>query len=175
LGQFKASRARTAADRAAARALLERARARAPEDAELQYHLALLDTRDGRDPEAIRLLKSCLAHDPRYGEAYLELGQIYRKTGQSAAARQAFAAWQRFSDYRREAAHLQMRLRRMPGNMELLRRLARLNAASPASGYPKPQRAEQDRRRIQAPAGGAPADAGAPNRPRGAHRQQGGD
>jgi predicted Zn-dependent protease len=130
LGQFEASRARTAAARAAARELLERARARVPDDAGLQYSLALLDRRDGRDQEAILLLKSCLTQDPRYGEAYLALGQIYRKAGQRAAARQAFVAWQRFSDYRREAAHLEMRLRRLPGNPELLRRLARLNAAS---------------------------------------------
>jgi Flp pilus assembly protein TadD len=157
LGQFEASRARTAADRAAARELLERARARAPEDAGLQYNLALLDRRDGRDQEAILLLKSCLTQDPRYGEAYLALGQIYQNTGRRAAARQAFAAWQRFSDYRREAAHLQMRLRRLPGNPELLRRLARLNAA-----HGKPQQAAEYQRQIQSPEPGAPANAGAP-------------
>lgn len=129
LGQFKASRARTPEERAAARELLERAAARAPNNAEVRYHLALLELQEGRTEQAVQLLRSCLALDPRYGEAHLALGQLYQRTGQPAAARQALAAWQRFSDYRREAAQLEMRLRRQPGNRELLQRLARLQDA----------------------------------------------
>jgi Flp pilus assembly protein TadD len=149
LGQLKASRARTAEERAAARALLEQARARAPEATDVEYQLALLDLRDGRDAEAIRLLRSCLGHDPAYGEAYLALGQAYQRSGQAAGARHAFAAWQRFSDYRREAAHLELRLRRRPDDVTLLRRLARLQEA-----YGKARLAEETRRRIRALASG---------------------
>jgi tetratricopeptide (TPR) repeat protein len=145
LGQIQAGHARRAEERAAARALLEKALALAPRATDVQYHLALLDLRDGRADEAIRLLKSCLAEDPGYGEAYLALGQAYRQSGREPAARQAFAAWQRFSDYRREAAHLEMRLRRTPGDVKLLRRLARLHAA-----YGDLRLAAEYRRRAQA-------------------------
>ena len=155
LGQLQASHAHSVGERAAARALLERARARAPKDAEIQYHLALLDIQEDRNQEAIHLLKSCLALDPRYGEAYLALGQVYRRTGQTAAARQAYAAWQRFSDSRREEAHLQLRLRRTPGDIARLRRLARLHAV-----YGRLDLAEEDRRRIQAGRARMAADAG---------------
>jgi predicted Zn-dependent protease len=120
----------------------------------VEYQLALLDLRDGRDSEAIRLLRSCLGHDPAYGEAYLALGQAYQRSGRTADARHAFAAWQRFSDYRREAAHLELRLRRRPDDVTLLRRLARLQEV-----YGKPRLAEETRRRIRALASGAASSA----------------
>jgi tetratricopeptide (TPR) repeat protein len=145
LGHLKATRAGTAAERDIARGLLERALALAPAATDTQYHLALLNLRDGRDQEAIRLLQSCLAQDPGYGEAHLALGQAYRRTGQEAAARRAFAAWHRFSDYRRQATHLELRLRRSPMDQSLMRRLADLHAAQGRT-----ELAEQYRRRIRA-------------------------
>ncbi len=126
LGQLQAAGARTAAERVAARALLELAIARAPQVPDPRYHLALLDLRDRQFNEAVGLLKSCLALDPAYGEAYLALGQAYQYSGRDADARRAFTAWRRFSDYRRESAHLELRLRRTPGDAALTRRLERL-------------------------------------------------
>jgi tetratricopeptide (TPR) repeat protein len=126
LGEIKAGHARTPAEREIARAFLRQALARAPAAADTLYHLALLEEQDRRFQEAVPLLLQCLAIDPGYGEAHLVLGRVYRRQGRATEAAQAFAAWQRFSDYRREAAHLELRLRRQPGNAALRRRLAEL-------------------------------------------------
>lgn len=124
LGQLKAARARTPSERDAARELLEQATARAPGAAHPRYHLGLLAARDGRPEDAVRWLNECLERDPGYGEAYLALGQVYRDAGRVAESNRAFAAWQRFSEDRREVAHLALRLRRAPEDVTLLRRLA---------------------------------------------------
>jgi Tfp pilus assembly protein PilF len=168
LGQLQASRARLPGERAAARALLGQAVQREPWFVEWRYQLALLDLRDSREREAIRLLNSCLADDARYGEAHLALGQAYQKLGQGAAARQAFAAWQRFSDYRREAAHLEIRLRRAPVDRELLRRSAELHAANG-----QPLLAKEYRRRLQEVEAGTPAVSGPAGDAIDTHRREG--
>lgn len=155
LGQLEAGHARSPEERAAARALLEQSLVRAPRATDVRFSLAALDLRAGREQEAVRLLKQCLAEDPRYGEAYLALGQAYQKMGQREAARQAFAAWRQFSDDRREVGHLELRLRRDPRNVELLRRLARLHAAQGRRAL-----AEEYQRRIQTLQAGTPAPAG---------------
>jgi tetratricopeptide (TPR) repeat protein len=127
LGQVKASRARTREERAAARELLREGLRRAPTATDTMFHLALLEEQEGEYLEAVRLLKACLAEDPGYGEAHLALGRVYQRQGRVPDARRAFAAWQRFSDYRRQAAHLELRLRRQPGDAALLRRMVRLH------------------------------------------------
>jgi tetratricopeptide (TPR) repeat protein len=129
LGRLLAERASTPEQQTEARTLLERALARAPRATDPMYALATLELRDGQEKEAIRLLNTCLALDPTYGEAYLALGQAYQRQGDAGRAGRAFAAWQRFSDYRRQAAHLEMRLRRRPGDPDLRRRLERLKSA----------------------------------------------
>jgi Flp pilus assembly protein TadD len=128
LGQLKASRARSQEERAAARELLREALARAPAATDTMYHLALLEEQDGRLLEAIRLLRLCLETDSSYGESHLALGRIYQRLGRSSAAQQQVAAWQRFSDYRRQAAHLELRLRRQPEDARLLHRLMKLHS-----------------------------------------------
>jgi Flp pilus assembly protein TadD len=128
LGQLKASRARTREERAAARELLREALSRAPADADTVYNLALLEEQDGHLHGAIRLLKACLKVDPRYGESHLALGHIYQRLRRSSDARQEITAWQRFSDYRRQAAHLELRLRRQPEDARLLHRLMTLHS-----------------------------------------------
>jgi tetratricopeptide (TPR) repeat protein len=145
LGQLKADRAHTPEERGEARAMLEQALARAPQATELSYHLAVLHLRDGRHGEAIRRLKQCLEQDPGYGEAHLALGQAYQKARQSTAARRAFAAWREFSDNRRQVGHLELRLRRSPKDLKLLRTLARLHGAQG-----RPHLAAEYRRRIEA-------------------------
>jgi tetratricopeptide (TPR) repeat protein len=145
LGQLQARHARTTEERAAARKLLQQALDRSPRYNDARYALGLLELRDGRPAVAARHLQACLSQDPGYGEAYLALGQAFGRAGRAADARQAFAAWRRFSDYRREAAHLELRLRRTPSDVELLGRTARLHAANG-----KPQLAEAARRRIRA-------------------------
>jgi tetratricopeptide (TPR) repeat protein len=144
LGQLKATRARTPEERAAARALLEHAAARAPGSPHPRYHLGLLAARDARYAEAIRYLTECLARDPSYGEAYLTLGHVCRAAGREEEARKAFAAWRRFSEDRREVAHLELRLRRAPEDVELLRRLAARHAAAGRT-----RQAEAYRRRLR--------------------------
>jgi tetratricopeptide (TPR) repeat protein len=127
LGQLKAERARTKEEQAEAHSLLALALSRAPEATDTLYQLAALDLRAGRYTESVSLLKRLLALDPSYGEAHLTLAQAYRSEGRGADARQSFAAWQRFSDYRRESTQLVMRLRRRPDDPTLLRRLIRLH------------------------------------------------
>lgn len=144
LGRLLADRARSEPERAAARALLERALAQAPRATEVRYTLGLLAVRDGDFPRAVALFKACTVQDPAYGEAHEALGQAYLKMGQPEAARAAFAQWRRFSDFRRERAHLEMRLRREPANRELLRRMVQLYLAHGTA-----QQAEPYQRRLR--------------------------
>lgn len=71
-------------------------------------------------------LEECLRLDPQMREAWLPLARAYQALGRHAEARQAFAAYRRFSDYRREAAQLELRLRRAPDSPALLVRMAAL-------------------------------------------------
>jgi tetratricopeptide (TPR) repeat protein len=155
LGQLLADRAQTQEERTTARALLQRALEQAPGATDTAYALARLELESSRPRDAIRLLKSCLARDPGYGEAYLALGRAYQAAGDPTAARRAFARWRRFSDERRERAHLELRLRRSPNDPALLRRLEQLRSrtgSSRGSGEPGARDVEGSRGRI--PGGG---------------------
>jgi tetratricopeptide (TPR) repeat protein len=163
LGQLRSQRARTAEQRAAARRLLEQALTMSPRFKDARYALALLEIQDGKPQAAIRHLKDLLTQDPTYGEAHLALGRAHQLAGEETAARRAFAAWRRFSDYRRQAAHLELRLRRAPSDVGLLRRMERLHTA-----FGQPQRAKEYRSRIRALESGASTGESPPGPPPGA-------
>jgi tetratricopeptide (TPR) repeat protein len=126
LGAQLASRARTPQERKEAADVLQRAVDAAPQSAEPRYHLGMLRLREGRAADAIQQLKMCLELDPRYGEAHGGLAHAHARLGQTQEAQKHFARFQRFTDYRREAAHLELRLRRAPRDVNLLLRMARL-------------------------------------------------
>jgi Flp pilus assembly protein TadD len=153
LGRLLADRARSAPERAAARTLLERALAQAPRATEVRYTLGLLALRDGDYPRAVTLFKECTVQDPAYGEAHEALGQAYLKMGRPDAAHAAFEQWRRFSDFRRETAHLEMRLRREPANRDLLRRMVQLYLSHGAKEQAEPY--QRRLRGVESPAGPA--------------------
>jgi Flp pilus assembly protein TadD len=126
LGAQLAARARTPEERKEAAALLQRAVDAAPRGTEQRYHLGTLLLRDGKIQDAIRQLETCLELDPSYGEAHDGLGRAYALLGQDKEAQKHFTAFQRFTDYRRNTAHLELRLRRAPRDWDLLLRMARL-------------------------------------------------
>lgn len=127
LGAQLAARARTPSERKEAATVLQHAIDAAPREPDPHYHLGTLRLRERRVTEAIEQLKTCLALDPGYGEAHDGLGRAYALLGQREEAQKHFAAFQRFTDYRREASHLELRLRRSPRDMDLLLRMARLH------------------------------------------------
>lgn len=127
LGAQLATRARTPQERQEAAALLQRAIDAAPQGTDQRYHLGMLRLREGRIMDAMEQLKTCLELDPGYGEAHEGLGRAYTLLGRREEAQKHFAAFQRFTDYRREASHLELRLRRAPRDLDLLLRMARLH------------------------------------------------
>ncbi|MCS6863126.1 MAG: tetratricopeptide repeat protein [Abditibacteriales bacterium] len=127
LGAQLAARAATVTERTEAASLLQRAIDAAPQEPDPRYHLGMLYLRQGRMTDAIEQLKTCLELDPGYGEAHDGLGRAYTLLGQREEAQRHFVAFQRFTDYRREASHLELRLRRAPRDVNLLLRAARLH------------------------------------------------
>ena len=127
LGAQLATRARTPKELSEAADVLQRAINAAPRGTDQRYHLGMLRLREGRISDAIEQLKTCLELDPGYGEAHDGLGRAYTLLGQREEAQKHFAAFQRFTDYRREASHLELRLRRTPRDLDLLLRMARLH------------------------------------------------
>ncbi len=127
LGAQLATRARTPKERQEAAALLQRAIDAAPRGTDQRYHLGMLRLREGRITDAMEQFKTCLELDPGYGEAHEGLGRAYMLLGRRKEAAKHFAAFQRFTDYRREASHLELRLRRTPHDLDLLLRMARLH------------------------------------------------
>jgi Flp pilus assembly protein TadD len=127
LGAQLAARARRSEERKEAADILQRAIDAAPRGAEQRYHLGMLQLREGRAENAIQQLKTCLELNPRYGEAHDGLGRACALLGRDKEAREHFAAFQRYTDYRREATHFELRLRRAPRDLNLLLRMARLH------------------------------------------------
>lgn len=103
--------------------LMRKAIAAAPAAAEPRYQLGRLLLDVGDPGAAVPVLEDCLKLDPSFGEARLPLARAYQETGHPST-RIAFAAYRRYADYRRNAAHLSQRLRRNPGSVELLKRMA---------------------------------------------------
>jgi tetratricopeptide (TPR) repeat protein len=130
LGALLAGRARTGAEQEEAIALLRQAAARPGAATEPRYQLGRALLQAGDAAGAVPPLEEALRLDPSFGEVWLPLGQAYQAAGRAADARVAFDAYERFSRLRREAAHLQLRLRQAPGQVDLLLRLARLEEAS---------------------------------------------
>lgn len=125
LGAHLGEYAKSSVQRREAIALLRRATAIAPGASDPHYHLGANLLRDGLAQEAVAPLRKCLDLDPSLGEAHLALARAYEMLGRDEAA-QEFREFERFSDFRREAAHLELRLRRQPKNRDLLVRMARL-------------------------------------------------
>jgi tetratricopeptide (TPR) repeat protein len=127
LGEQLASRANTPEERKEARAILNRAIDAAPRGTEQRYQLGILLLRDGLAREAVVQLKKCLEIDPGYGEAHDGLGRAYLIQHQTTEARKHFDAFTQFTDYRRKAAHLDLRIRRFPNDLKLVLQAARLH------------------------------------------------
>lgn len=126
LGVQLGARADSDASRKAAADLLRRAATLAPEATEPRYQLGRLLLHSGDHAGAAAALEECLRIDPHFQEAWLPLAQAYQASGRAADARVAFTAARRYADYRRDAAHLELRLRRQPNSVPLLLRMAGL-------------------------------------------------
>lgn len=73
-----------AKDEAKAKAALEEAAKVAPNDPQVKLHLALYRENEGKLDEAEKLLKEALKLNPKYAEAYKELGFVYFERGKKA-------------------------------------------------------------------------------------------
>jgi Flp pilus assembly protein TadD len=126
LGAHLGQRAQTPAELQRAVALLRRAAALAPGGTEPRYQLGKLLLLSGDPGGAAAALEECLRIDSSFEEVWFPLGQAYQTLGRESEARRAFAAYQNYADFRREAAQLELRLRRAPHRVDLLLRMARL-------------------------------------------------
>ncbi len=129
LGQLALQTARHASTpelRSDAVQLLRRAVDLAPTATEPLFQLGRLLQQQGESQEAIAVLEQCLRIDSTFHDVWLPLGQAYQARGRQMEARRAFANYRTYSDYRREAAHLNQRLRRAPADVTLLLRMARV-------------------------------------------------
>jgi cytochrome c-type biogenesis protein CcmH/NrfG len=127
LGTALGERAGDPASRQEALRLLRLAAELAPKDPEARYQLGRLSVEMGNAAEGAAALEEAVRLDSTYGDAYLPLAQAYRTLGRTSDAALAFAAYRRFSDFRREAAHLELRLRQAPESATILKRLGELN------------------------------------------------
>ena len=126
LGAQLGQRARTPGRQREAVALLERAAALAPGATEPRYRLGSLLVASGQPAAAVPVLQRCLELDPSFAEPWLPLAQAYQQLGRAGDAETAFAAYQRYADYRRDASQLTLRLRQAPRSVDLLLRMAAL-------------------------------------------------
>jgi tetratricopeptide (TPR) repeat protein len=94
-----------ASDSAAARRDLVRALELYPGSPVVYNFLGVLEADDGHAAMAERRFREAVARDPRYTDAYLNLGRLYRETAgrDEGAARRALAAYQAILAY--EPAH----------------------------------------------------------------------
>lgn len=127
LGAHLGAYAREENERREAIAYLQQAIAIAPMASDPRYHLGLVLVRDGRPLEAIPPLRACVEIDPSLVEARLALAQAHAAAGHSQEAKWEFDLFEQISAFRREAAHLEVRLRRRPKQRDLLLRMARLH------------------------------------------------
>jgi Tfp pilus assembly protein PilF len=107
--------------------ILEQAVSLAPTATEPRYQLGRLLLQTGDAGSAVEQLEEVLRLDPSLGDARLPLAQSYQALGRADAAREAFRHYRRYSDYRRDAAHLERRLRRSPRSLSLLLRMGGLH------------------------------------------------
>jgi tetratricopeptide (TPR) repeat protein len=102
----------------------------APSAPDPHYQLGRLLLQSGDTAGAITALETCLRLDGTLLEAWLPLGQAYQTVGRQEAAREALARYRRYTDLRRELAHLRLRLRQNPNSISALVRLGELAEAN---------------------------------------------
>jgi len=87
---------RSRADAVSAVAEMEETASLTPDDAEVQYHLAMayiVREADGDTERAIKALEKATRLDPAKSDAYLQLGRMYLESGRAEAA---VAAWEQY-------------------------------------------------------------------------------
>lgn len=143
LGSLLGDRAETPARRAEAGALLRRTIELAPHGTEAPYRLGRLLLKGGDAVGAIAVLEPL---DKRtLPEVWLPLAQAYQAANRAGDAGFAFREYRRYTDYRRRAAQLTLRLRRQPGSPALLREMAALQEAYGRSDLAARYTAQADR------------------------------
>src|SRR5262249_33746991 len=125
LGTIYLVRPATAANNAAALAVLRQAVAEEDAPPGTFYSLGLIYRRVGRPREAASALEQALRHDPRMLEARRTLGLVYRQLGREAEAREQF----RLARARWPGAYRDQRL-------EILKREAQRSPGRLAAGFP---------------------------------------
>jgi tetratricopeptide (TPR) repeat protein len=131
-----------ASDSAAARKELVRALELYPGSPTVYNFLGVLEAADGNAAMAERRFREAVARDPRYTDAYLNLGRLYRESAgrDRAAARRALATYQAILGYapdhaeaRFQSASLLEVLGEYGRSLDELKRLARADQDRPGA------------------------------------------
>lgn len=126
LGAHLGQRARSPGELEEAIHLLRMAASLAPNAPEPHFQLGRVLLAAKKPAEAAAALEEAVRLDPSLHDAWLPLGQAYLSAGKREQGAQALERYRRWTDYRRQSAQLELRLRRSPNDPDLLLCLAEL-------------------------------------------------